>query len=82
MVPRKHDIIFWYAKGKSWTFKGDDIRVKYELLSEKSSSSFTKTDKDGRKYKEVYGPGKHKLYKYYEDEGKGTLTIGGPTFIR
>jgi DNA modification methylase len=68
--PRKHDIIFWYAKGKEWTFNDEDIRVKYELLSAKSQTSFTKTDKDGRKYKEVYGPGKHKLYKYYEDDGK------------
>lgn len=68
--PRKHDTIFWYAKGKTWTFNEQAIRVKYELLSEKSSTSFTKTDKDGRKYKEIYGPGKHKLYKYYEDAGK------------
>lgn len=68
--PRKHDIIFWYAKGKEWTFNDKDIRVKYELLSDKSQTSFTKTDKDGRKYKEIYGPGKHKLYKYYEDDGK------------
>ena len=68
--PRKHDIIFFYAKGKDWAFNEKDIHVKYELLSKKSSTSFTKTDKDGRKYKEVYGPGKHKLYKYYEDDGK------------
>ncbi|EQD53758.1 adenine-specific DNA methylase [mine drainage metagenome] len=68
--PRKHDIIFWYSKGKEWTFNIKDIRVKYELLSQKSQTSFTKSDADGRKYKEIYGPGKHKLYKYYEDEGK------------
>jgi DNA modification methylase len=68
--PRKHDTILWYAKGKEWTFNGDDIRVRYELLSVKSQTSFTKTDKDGRKYKAVYGPGKKKLYRYYEDEGK------------
>ena len=24
---RKHDNIFWYSKGKKWTFNGDDIRV-------------------------------------------------------
>ena len=68
--PNKHDTIFWYAKGKKWKFNGDKIRVKYELLSAKSSTSFTKMDADGRSYKEVYGPGKKKLYKYYEDEGK------------
>ncbi len=67
---RKHDIIFWYAKGKTWTFHGDDIRIPYELLSDKSQTSFTKTDESGRMYKEIYGPGKKKLYRYYEDEGK------------
>lgn len=68
--PRKHDIIFWYAKGPEWTFNIDDIKVRYELLSSKSSTSFTKTDEDGRKFKEIYGPGKKKLYRYYEDDGK------------
>jgi DNA modification methylase len=67
---RKHDSIFWYAKGKSWTFCSEEIRVPYELLSEKSQTSFTKTDETGRRYKEIYGPGKKKLYRYYEDEGK------------
>jgi len=67
---RKHDCIFWYAKGKKWTFRADDIRVPYELLSHKSQTSFTKTDENGRRYKEIYGPGKKKLYRYYEDEGK------------
>jgi DNA modification methylase len=68
--PRKHDTILWYAKSRKWTFNGADIRVEYELLSAKSQTSFTKTDEDGRKYKEIYGPGKKKLYKYYEDGGK------------
>jgi site-specific DNA-methyltransferase (adenine-specific) len=27
---RKHDTIFWYTKGKTWTFNADDIRVPYE----------------------------------------------------
>lgn len=70
--PNKHDTIFWYAKNREEgvIFNGKEIRIPYELISEKSSSSFTKVDKDGRKYKEIYGPGKSKLYKYYEDEGK------------
>ena len=25
---RKHDIIFWYSKGKRWTFNADDVRLK------------------------------------------------------
>jgi DNA modification methylase len=68
--PNKHDTILFYSKGEQITFRRDDIRIPFELLSEKSSTSFTKTDERGRRYKEIYGPGKKKLYRYYEDEGK------------
>lgn len=68
--PRKHDVIFWYAKTKTWQFDDSEIKVPYELLSQKSQTSFTKTDEHGRLYKEIYGPGKKKLYRYYEDKGK------------
>lgn len=68
--PNKHDNLFFYSKGPNITFNRDAIRIPFELLSEKSSTSFTKTDEAGRKYKEIYGPGKKKLYRYYEDEGK------------
>ncbi len=27
---RKHDIIFWYAKGRTWTFNSDAVRLPYE----------------------------------------------------
>ena len=27
---RKHDIIFWYAKGRTWTFNSDEVRLPYE----------------------------------------------------
>ncbi|PKL74112.1 MAG: site-specific DNA-methyltransferase, partial [Candidatus Melainabacteria bacterium HGW-Melainabacteria-1] len=27
---RKHDIIFWYAKGDSWTFNGDAVRLPHD----------------------------------------------------
>ena len=30
---RKHDIIFWYAKGKKWTFNKDEIRLPYETAT-------------------------------------------------
>ncbi len=26
---RKHDTIFWYSKGKKWTFNKDDVRLSY-----------------------------------------------------
>jgi DNA modification methylase len=68
--PNKHDNIFFYSKGDIIVFNPDDVRIPFELFSKKSSTSFTKVDKDGRRYKEIYGPGKKKLYRYYEDEGK------------
>ncbi len=67
--PNKHDSVLFYKK-RSFIFNEDNIRIPFELISRKSSSSFTKVDENGRKYKEIYGPGKKKLYKYYEDEGK------------
>ena len=27
---RKHDIIFWYSKGKKWTFNRDDVRIPHK----------------------------------------------------
>ena len=68
--PNKHDTIYVYSHSSVSNFYPDNIRIPYELVSEKSQSSFTKVDKDGRKYKEIYGPGKSKLYRYYEDAGK------------
>ncbi len=69
--PNKHDTILFYSKDRNdFYFDVDGIRTPYELISSKSSSSFTKTNENGRKYKEIYGPGKKKLYRYYEDEGK------------
>ena len=68
--PNKHDNIFLFRKSDSFHLRKDNVRIPFNLYSEKSSSSFTKTDEHGRKYKEVYGPDKKKLYRYYEDEGK------------
>jgi DNA modification methylase len=68
--PNKHDNIYWFSKSNYITLNKKQISIPFDLYSDKSSSSFTKTDEDGRKYKEVYGPGKKKLYRYYEDEGK------------
>jgi len=68
--PNKHNNIYFYSKASSICFNEETIRIPYELISEKSSTSFTKTDEQGRRYKEIYGPGKKKLYRYYEDEGK------------
>ncbi|MDR0613925.1 MAG: HNH endonuclease [Dysgonamonadaceae bacterium] len=32
-LPRLHDVIFWYSKGDTWTFNGDNIRVPYAQSS-------------------------------------------------
>ena len=45
---RKHDSIFWYSKGTSWTFNTESIRIPY-----KATSGFAKggiTSKSGKKY--------------------------------
>lgn len=66
----KHDIIFLYGKTKNVVFNSDNIKIPYELTSEKSSSSFTKIDENGKRYKEIYGSDKKKKYKYFFDDGK------------
>ena len=30
---RKHDTLLWYAKGDTWTFNGDDVRVPHKQLN-------------------------------------------------
>jgi DNA modification methylase len=71
---RKHDIIFWYSKGKDYTF--NDKAVRLPLTPHKQDSSGKNyggrmgVDKDGREYTEKWGTGKKKLYRYYLDEGK------------
>ena len=66
----KHDILLNYKKDKEPVFNQKLIKIPYELLSKKSSSAFTKTDENGRKYQENRHGKSEKLYRYYEDEGK------------
>lgn len=68
--PNKHDTIFWYSRTNNYLLNKDAVKIPFDLYSEKSSSSFTKVDESGRRYKEVFGTDKKKLYRYYEDEGK------------
>ena len=67
---RKHDVILRYTKSKDFLFNSDDVRIDYELVSKKSSDSFSKIDENGRFYKEVFGADKKKKYRYYKDAGK------------
>ena len=68
--PNKHDIVLRYAKSRAFVFESESIKVNYELVSSKSSDSFTKIDENGRYYKEVFGSDKKKKYRYYKDQGK------------
>ncbi len=68
--PKKHDIILRYSKGKDYIFNSDSIKIPYTTYSEKAVDSFSKIDEDGRHYKEIYGTGKSKKYRYYKDDGK------------
>ena len=45
---KKHDSIFWYAKGKHWTFNADSIRIPYKKTSGYARSGITSTS--GRHY--------------------------------
>jgi adenine specific DNA methylase Mod len=60
--PNKHDTILFYSKGEKITFRRDDIRIPLVVVS-KVVNLFPKTDEDGRRYKEICGPGKKKLYR-------------------
>ena len=37
---RKHDIIFWYSKGKEWTFNRDSVRVPYKDPNQRPRKAF------------------------------------------
>jgi len=56
--PRKHDNIFLYRKGKTWTFNSDDVRIDYKksnmatgatsLAGRKSEEELLEMDKKGK----------------------------------
>ena len=58
---RGHDLIFYYSKGEKVIFNKE-----YLAYNEKQLRRFTKTDKDGRKYKPIT-----KTRRRYLDEAKG-----------
>ena len=47
--PRRHDTILFYSRGSAPTF-----RKLHSPMSEATRATFSKTDEDGRAYKEVY----------------------------
>jgi hypothetical protein len=63
---RKHDIIFWYAKGRDYCFDGTLSGLKRET-GDKSFGGIIGVDEDGRRYqdKRVKSTG-----RYYLDDPK------------
>jgi len=61
--PRLHDDIFWFKKGKNWTFNGDDVRIAY------AQSSYDRAGYAGKASKMTGGTGVElkKGGKYPED---------------
>ena len=68
--PRKHDVIFWYTKARAdWTFNGDAVKTPYQA-DPKTLGGVKRIDENGRPYRETWGTGSKKVYRYYLDEGK------------
>ncbi len=66
---RKHDILLYYRKSKDYVFNGDAVRIEMKA-GRTSFGGRLRVDDSGRKYREVWGTGRKKLYRYYLDEGK------------
>lgn len=49
---RKHDNIFWYAKGDSWTFRPDRVRDEYAAATVERFSSTIRNVRNGREFGE------------------------------
>ncbi|MBN2208902.1 MAG: restriction endonuclease [Candidatus Coatesbacteria bacterium] len=66
---RKHDTILLYGASSRHYFNGNAVRI--EMKAGKTSfGGRLREDESGRKYREVWGTGRKKLYRYYLDEGK------------
>jgi len=66
---RKHDTIFFYAKGESWFFDGAAVGIKRETGT-KSFGGKLGTDAEGRRYQDKLVKATGKYYRYYLDEPK------------
>ena len=65
---RKHDTIFWYAKGKDYYFDGTLSGLKRETGT-KSFGGKLGTDADGKRYQDKLAAS-GKYYRYYLDDPK------------
>lgn len=70
---RKHDVILWYSKGKTYKFNRDEVAI-----PRTSGTAHLRhgTDDDGREYYEDYSPRKSgKKYRWYLDEGTTPMDV-------
>jgi len=65
---RKHDVIFFYTKGKNWTFNGSEVGMPRKTGT-KSFGGKLGVDEQGRPYQDKIAAS-GKVYRYYLDEGK------------
>jgi hypothetical protein len=66
---RKHDIIFWYTKGKEHFFDGTLAGLERETGT-KSFGGKMGVDEDGRRYQDKLVKSSGKYYRYYLDDPK------------
>ncbi len=66
---RKHDILFWYAKGNDYFFDGTLSGLKRETGT-KSFGGKMGVDEDGRRYQDKLVKATGKYYRYYLDDPK------------
>lgn len=66
---RKHDTIFFYAKGKDWFFDGFAVGIKRETGT-KSFGGIIGVDEEGRRYQDKLAKSSGKYYRYYLDDPK------------
>jgi site-specific DNA-methyltransferase (adenine-specific) len=66
---RKHDLIFWYAKGGDYFFDGKSAGIKRET-GEKSFGGKIGIDEEGRRYQDKLAKSSGKYYRYYLDAPK------------
>jgi len=65
---RKHDIIFFYSKGREWTFNGKDVGIPRKTGTNSFGGKIG-VDENGRPYQDKRTK-QGKVYRYYLDEGK------------
>jgi len=65
---RKHDTIFFYTKGHTWTFNGKDVGIPRKTGTQSFGGKLG-VDEQGRPYQDKLAAS-GKVYRYYLDEGK------------